>query len=107
MKSLAYSKTQEYHREYTRRWRTQHPHYTRNWNRLHRNKRITDIDAPSQGRKKGEVIKRPKGYKLYYQHIKKGHCDKCTILLTSKYAWGHNGKTCGECLHRLSTVVKK
>lgn len=98
MRSLAYK------REYQRNWRAANPHYTRNWNRLHRNVRIKDTDLPNQV---GGKIKTNEKYSKYYVHFKKGHCNKCTILLTSSYAEGHNGKTCGQCLHRLSTVVKK
>lgn len=34
--------------------------------------------------------------------VKKGHCDRCDILLTSQYAERHDGKTCGPCIVKYS-----
>lgn len=92
MKSIAYK------REYQREWRKRHPYYTRNWNRLHRNTRITDINAPNQTRHEREKNK------ISYLRVKKGHCLNCTILLTSLYAGKSNKNYCETCSDKLSTV---
>lgn len=36
------------------------------------------------------------------KHVKKGHCARCSILLNSIYAIGHNGMMCGECLKQIN-----
>lgn len=77
----------EYMKEYKEKNRIKLREYKKLWNRNQRAGLKTKLTVKDKPRKNRILIK-------------KGHCENCSILLTSNYAIGGNDRFCGSCLEK-------
>jgi hypothetical protein len=89
-------------REYQKQYHLEHYEFIRlqktEWQRLKRKGLLGRITLST-------YIEEKIGAKFYKRH-KKGHCERCDILLTSEYGGIGEGKHCGLCVKEINEKDK-